>query len=283
MADTAVVNPRRRRRRPARRRRRRRNPESYGAAANPRRRRRRTYAPRKRRRRRNPSPYSSGGYYQRPNPNGALDFNEAMAIIPAGTMGIAADRWAINMAGPFEQTPEGTQVPGVKHAFAIWLAASFASPIIGNILGDSRKAEIAKIAALSWGGDLFTWKRFMSGNQWAQQNLYLAGFQEQSALASGMGQDTFIDAAGNKYVRQPGGGWQLAGFEESSPLAQADGAITVPEDARAGDIITAPDGQRYRLTPTSSADEFGLEPIGNYMEGPRRSMAGDSSFGYVAA
>lgn len=287
MAKTATVNRKRRRKTP---RRRRRNPKTYGAATN----RRRRYKRRSTRRRRNPSRYSSTttGYYQRPNPDGVLDFQGAMEILPPATLGIGASRWAVNMAGPFELSREGIQEPGIKHAIAIWLAAGIGGDLIGGLLGDGRKSDIARIAALGWGGDLFLRKRFLRDNKWINENLYMG-----DGSSGNMGQDSFIDAAGNKFIRGPSG-WRLAGFQDQSATGGGTdgvGQIQVPADAKAGDTVQTGDGRRYRLIATAHPDVFDLQSLGAFedrtpigsddeaamaaTQQPERS-AGLSSFGY---
>lgn len=246
MAKTAVVNPRRGKKRKSGHKRRRRN---YGAAAaprndNPRRRRRRRHAygasstgVRRRRRRRNPAiqrAYSSGGYRKR-NP-GHFDIDQVTDTLPAATGGIWAARWAVNMAGPMD-AGEKKDEPGIKHALAIWLAASFGGQLIGQVFGSAQKGEFARIAALGWGGDLFLRKRFLRDNEWVNKNLTLAGvddpddvwnysegqdlngFQSQSALG-----DSFVDAVGNRYVRTAQG-WALAGMGQPQFVQGEDGQI----------------------------------------------------------
>lgn len=237
MAKTAVVNPRRRRRRrnpqastTNKRRRRRRN---YGAAAavNPRRRRRsnrrrRSYG--MARRRRNPvSPYASTSYYRKPNPSFDV-MQDLTEVLPAATGGVWAARYALKQAGAYEPDAKGQLEPGIKHAVAIYLAATFGSSLIGSVLGHD-KEHIAKIATLGFGGDLFLRTRFMKDSEFVKNNLSLqgmgydddepdaggyyvpdgmAGFQEQSPLGS-----TMVDAFGNQFVSTPQG-WQLAGADD---------------------------------------------------------------------
>lgn len=283
MAKTATVNKPRKR---SKKRRRRKNPQKYGAAKNrPRRRRRST------RRRTNITRYSSSptGYYQRPNPDGMLDFQGAMEILPPATLGIGAARWAVNMAGPFEVGREGVAEPGFAHAIAIWLAAGIGAPLIGGLLGDARRTDIARIAILGWGGDLFMTKRFLRDNRWMAENLYLGDV--------GVGQDSFIDAGGNKWIKGPAG-WRLSGFQDTSATGSGTdgmGQIQVPADAKAGDVIQTGDGRRYRLQASNHPDVFNLQSLGAFEETSpigrgadenemyetrERAPQGLSSFGY---
>jgi hypothetical protein len=248
MAKTAVVNPRRHKRSKSGSSPRRRRRRNYGAAAaprndNPRRRRRRRHAYAgarthvRRRRRRNPGVqrvYSSGGYRKK-NP-GMFDIDSVTDTLPAATGGIWAARWAVNMAGPMD-AGEKKDEPGIKHALAIWLAASFGGQLIGQVFGSSAKGDFARIAALGWGGDLFMRKRFLRDNEWVNKNLTLAGvddpddvwgyaeegevsgFQAQSALG-----DSFVDAVGNRYVKTAQG-WALAGMGEPQFVQDESGQI----------------------------------------------------------
>ncbi len=278
MAKTAVVNKRgrrRRRRNPTastsnRRRRRRRN---YGAAAtiNPRRRRRRSYGMARRRpagrRRRNPvSPYASTGYYRKPNPSFDV-MHDMTEVVPAATGGIWAARYALRQAGAFEPDSKGVLEPGIKHAIAIYLAATMGSQLIGSVLGGN-KADIAKIAALGFGGDLFLRTRFLKDSEFVRNQLSLqgmgddddaegyyvpdemAGFQEQSPLGSSM-----VDAFGNQYVSTPEG-WQLSG---------------------PGDVVVDDAGNLYQL-----GQHGGARLAGFAQQSPLGSVrpSNDSSFGY---
>lgn len=269
MAKTAVVNPRRRKKRA------RKNP----SAANPRRRRRRNYgaatvarsANKRRRRhtggrrRRNPSVasvYSSGGY-RRSNPFG-FNLSSITDTLPAATVGIWAARWAVKMAGPMENGE-----PGIKHALACWLASSVGSGIIASVFGSHAKGEYARITALGFGGDLFARKRFLKGNKFVTDNLYLEGvddvpdysegadlngFQQQSALG-----DSFTDAAGNTYV-QTEQGWALAGM---------------------GETFVGPDGTVYALEGGMGTQQF--QYPANYdalMQGSQMGINADPAYGY---
>lgn len=250
MGQTAVINPRKKGKRGGKKRK---SPRKYGAAK-----RRRRSPQRRRPRRRNPaaptSPYSAGGYRQRPNPNGLMLFNEAVEIIPAGCLGIGASRWAVKQAGEFVTVPGIAEpAPDFKHAFAIYLAATFGADLIGNILGSKAKAQIAKIAAFSWGGDLFVRKRFFADNAWMRENLYMGAMVETSALG-----EEFVDAAGNRYVKTPQG-WQLAGgFGQEN-----EDEIIIPDEAEAGDVIQTEEGEFYQVMDGMGLgqDEFELEPL----------------------
>lgn len=280
MAQTAVVNRRRKNKRKA--------PKRYGSA---------------KKRRRNPAPaskYSSGGYYRRPNPDGVrgvMDMDTYYRILPAGTAGIWAARWAVKMAGDFEPNAEGVPVPGVKHAIAIAIASAVAPKFIANLLGGrgSKEIEIAQIAAISYGGDLFARTRVFNKNQWVQDNISLGdnreyeyATQQAPADMSGMGADTYTDPAGNKYVRS-GTGWALAGDWDF-------GAVELPPDAETGDIVQAEDGEMYEvmeggnvssrpdLNGTMGAFEA-TSPLGGFeASSPLGGVApASNSFGYAAA
>lgn len=283
MATTAVVNPRRKRDRFGRflkrikhrvRAARRRNPSTSTAAVNPRRR---------RRRRRNPETTAirkvySGGGYRAKNP---MDFNfaEIFQILPAAVLGNWIGRWAVKQVGPFEPVigKPGTLQPSLSHAIALWLAGNFGSGIVGSILGDSNKAFIAKISCYGYGGDLFMRKRFMADSAFIQQNLSLEGEIGE------IGQNEFIDAAGNKYVRTASG-WQLAGFTEQTAIGEPETeVIELPAD------VTADELELYGIK-VDPASLSGLESseLGRhrhhrrYLSGfaDESPLAGLSSFGY---
>ena len=259
MGKTAVVN-RRRRKKTTRRRKKRRNPStSYGAAT-------RTQNRRKRRRRNLPAAgtrgaYSAGGYRRRPNPT-FFNLDDLMEIAPAGTMGIWAARWAVKMAGPVED--EG---PEFAHAVAILLASGIGSGIVGQILGDARKAEYAKIAALSWGGDLFARKRFFKDAEWVQENLYLDGgmgaFTDQSAIGQ---PEAYTDEMGNRWI------YTSEGY------------------VRAEDLVEGPNGEFYVMEGGMGANQLpsgGIKPdpattgVGAFTDVSAIGRTrGRSSFGY---
>ena len=169
-------------------------------------------------------------------------------IVPAGIAGIWLARWAVKMAGPFEPDAKGTPVPGFKHAIAIALAAQVGAPLVGNVFGGKEVVDVAQIAALSWGGDMFMMKRFMTESTWMTENLYLGDYEdeyENDEYEEGveydeeLGADTFTDAAGNKYVRTSGG-WALADWDFGQ-------ATEVPADAEPGDIIQTPSGDIFEV------------------------------------
>ena len=265
MARTSVVNPRRRRRRSSKRRRR-----NYGAAAaiNPRRRRRSSKRRRRRnygaaaainprRRRRNPiSPYSSAGYYRRPNPM-SFSMDELTEVVPAATAGIIAVQFALKQSGAWEPDDKGVLVPGIKQAVAAYLGAMLGGQLVGSLFGGDDKGRMARIAALGYAGNIFLTRRFMKDSDLIRENLSLqgaddeaeyyvedngvSGFQQRSVLG-----ETMVDAFGNAYEATPegwarlegvngdyvvgqdgnvyslaGGGARLAGFSTASPLAGA--------------------------------------------------------------
>jgi hypothetical protein len=236
MPKTAVINPRRdrkgrflkggrrRRKNPAkpRARARRRNPSPFTQAAyagrevNRRRRRGRSYYGSARRRRRNPS---SSGITRRSNPSLGLD--ELLDTVPAATLGVQAARFATRMAGDYE-----ADGPGLGHAIAWWLAATFGGQMVGSLFGSATKGSYATIAALGWAGDQLLWKRFFATKpgedlqptgikKWAAENMYLGdgyymgGFEETSPI----GATEFEDALGNRYVSTPEG-WAMGGDGE---------------------------------------------------------------------
>jgi hypothetical protein len=264
---TAVINPRRRRRRrnkaaaPARRRR---NPEE--AVSNPRRRRRakrRYYGGARRRRRRNPvgalAPRRSSAPRARQK-NGAIGLDDAIEILPAGTAGVWAARWAVAQAGEFEDGE-----PGFRHALAVWIAASFGADLIGSAFGQG-KATIARIAALSWGGDMFMRNRFMKDSAWVKENISLKGVDDTTrryahgATYMGAGDGPFVDAIGNRYVPTDQG-WALAGDD-------------------GGQLVMDESGNVFSLGGFEASS-----PIGGFESsspiGALGSRSGESSFGYV--
>jgi len=284
MAKTAIVNPRKRRRR--------RQPE---VAENPRRRRRRTYggflAP-KRRRRRNPEMGDMGArrhyrrrHYRR-NPDGLTtgNFGAVMEVLPAATGGVIGARWATHMAGDMEGGK-----PGFAHALAIWLAAVWGSPLIGNLFGDATKGKIAGIAALGWGGDLFIRKHWLEESDFGKEHLYLgdeegAGSdeltEEDVAALQGLTQGSAIADYGRSFFSRgmPSRARQFLGAEPQF-YQTPDGQIVQLGDYAAAGItpehaqILADAG--YAGLQTGSA----IAGLGNF--GRRRSDA-KSSFGYVS-
>lgn len=260
MARTAVVNRSRKRRR------RRRNASPARASAPRRRRRRRNYGaaatvnPRRRRRRRNPaSTYATRGYYRRPNPAPDMfDMRDATEILPAATAGVWAGRWAVRQAGPFEPAADGTLEPGLKHAIAVWLAASLGGQLVGQLFGSQAAGTYAKVAALGYGGDLFLRMRFARESGFVQNQLSLQGFYEDSPIGDGMGSTSFTDGAGNTYVLGPDGQWQLSGLGE---LVEYGGQLYSLEGQGTG----------ARLAGFQSESALGLG---------RAYSNADSSFGY---
>lgn len=215
------------------------------------------------RRRRNP------GYGRIARPrvaNSAVGFDAALDILPAATAGVWAARWAVNQAGEFEDGE-----PGLKHAFAIWLAASWGSELVGAAFGDS-KATFAKIAALGFGGDLFMRKRFMKDSTWMKENVSLAGVDadagntyrySQGRDYQDLGAATMVDALGNRYV-QTDQGWALG---------EDDGTLYVDEQ---GNLIML--GAFENQSPLAGFEN--QSPLGRL--GSHGSMGSvESSFGYA--
>lgn len=301
MARTAVINPRRRRKKKSGGKRRRRN---YGAAVAQQANRRRRKGGRRRRNPSVPAVYSSGGYRRAPNPfdlTGAKGLlSQVTETMPAATGGVWAARWAVKMAGPFENNE-----PGIKHALAIWLASALGAQVLSSVFRSPAKGEYARIAALGFGGDLFMRKRFMAGNRWVGENLYLDGvddmdstpdysegqdingFQQQSALG-----DTFTDATGNTYVRTAQG-WALAGMGETF-VDEAGNVFTV-DGVGADEYMGTPQmvyPSNYNQLMEQSAVGLPMDPayavrgsaVAGFQQrsalGLGRARSADSSFGY---
>ena len=268
MAKTAVVNRRKRRGK------KRRNPHAYGAAKNRRRR---------KHRRRNPLPqpkvtaYSSGDYYRRPNRRGArkrnpsmLDLDTWTRILPAGVLGIGAARWATKLAGPMENDE-----PGFKHALAITLAAEVGGKLLGGLVGGAREIDIAQIAAISWGGDLFMRKSVFKESTWLRENLYLEG---DAGMSLG---DVVQDATGTRYVLTRGG-WEIVG----QPMGQNEPGDVVQDQATGACYVVQDDGS---LRPCNANEIQALQGFYNGMgqpagasvarrlEAPTRDLPGGSS------
>lgn len=286
MAKTAVVNPRRKKRSHKRRRR---NPSS-AATANPRRRRRRSHrsygsarraAPRRRRRRNPISPYSSAGYRRTPNPfgigglNGAL--KEIMEIVPAGTLGITAARFGLKASGTWSNAE-----PGLAQALAIFLSAHVGGALVSTLLRSSHSGNIAKIAALSFGGDLFARMRFLKDSNFYRNNFSLAGLgddedapgeYDDSGLVDGfqdasvLGEE-FEDSSGDAY-RSGDRGWALAG---SMGLDSPPGSGARLAGMGAPQLMVGQDGNVYQLGGFQPSSALGAAPA-------RANMS--SSFGYT--
>lgn len=287
MAKTAVVNPRKKRSR-----RRRRNP-SPPAQANPRRRRRRNShrsygaarrAPARRhhRRRRNPiSPYASGGYRRSPNPFGLSSvsgaFSEIMTIVPAGTIGITAARFGVKASGEWSKDGKGVLEPGFSQALAIFLAAHVGGALVSTLFRNPAQGNIAKIAALSYGGDLFARMRFFKDSDFYKNNFSLAGLgedeeYEDAGLVDGF-QDTsvlgeeFEDSSGDAY-RSGDRGWALAGMGLDSP----PGSGARLAGMGSPQLMVGNDGTVYQLSGFQNSSALGAHPA-------RANMS--SSFGYT--
>lgn len=240
MAKTKVVNPRSKPRKKPRRRR-----NTYGAAAKP--------APR-RRRRRNPAPARRRRSAPQRRRNPAFGLDTLVTTMPPATAGVLFSRWAVSMAGDME-VRDGQPVPGLRHAFAVWITALFGGNVLGRVMSKSA-GDYFKVAALGFGGDLFLRKWFLADSTWANNHLYLDGSLGNASRSAaygrrpGLGQGasrTWTDAVGNRYV-WTSRGWQLSGgmgalytrsplmgpgqqatgnmgaLMERSPLAGGDGA-----------------------------------------------------------
>lgn len=258
MAKTAVVNKRGKTKSKPKRRR-----NTGAAAANPKRKRRRNTgaAPIARRRSSN---------VRRKNP-GMFDTDALMSTLPSATGGVLLSRWAVKQAGDFELTgPKDAQylAPGWKHALAIWVAATYGSELVGNILGSSAKGEYARIAALGYGGDLFFRTRFARDSEWSQENLNLDGLGDDEDVI-------FVDEDGNQ-VDEEG---NLLGFESTTPL---------------GEYVTSPDGTLYELNGAMGAPQYpanyrnitNAAAMGTFEAesalGMVPAMQGANSFGYAS-
>lgn len=165
--------------------------------------------------------YQPKGYSRRRNPGMGHDLNEVMEVLPAATAGVLAARWALKQAGDFKPNDKGIAEPGVSHAIAIYLAARFGAPMIGQMLGDANKGKMASISALGFGGDLFVRLRFMRDNKTFTDNFSLAGVDDayedtQAEPYADMG--AYEDAVGNKWIKTASG-WQLAGFHDDATAA----------------------------------------------------------------
>lgn len=215
MAETAIVNPRRRRRRVYGARRRRRNPETSEANRKHRRRRRNVAladSNRRRRRRRNPEFYGVNSrrrrrriyghrsLSRRRNPIGGdigSMLDDITTFVPPAAAGVIGARWAVRLPGDFPKDGR----PGLMQALAIIFWAQFGGRLVGQLFGDTRAAEAAKIAAYGWGGDLFARAYLLSTNTWANANLYM-GADEAEAL-QGLVKEHSLGA--NPYVVGPDG------------------------------------------------------------------------------
>lgn len=227
--------------------------------------------------------YSSGDYYRRPNRRrggggrkrnpSLLDMNTYTKILPPGIAGILLARWAVNMAGPFEDGK-----PGFKHALAISLMSEVGGKIVGDALGGPREVDIAQIAALSWGGEQFVQKHMLTNSEWAQKNLYLgdAGAGASSGYALG---DVVQDATGTKYVLTRGG-WEIIG----APMGQNDAGDIVQDQTTGACYVVQDNGELRPCTDREVADLQGFyngppagASVARRLEAPTRDLPGGSS------
>jgi len=243
MARTAIVNPRRRRHTKRKTNKRR----AYGRAAAPKRRRNPARRTTHKRRRRNPSTPGTSAYsatgYRTKNPN-MFDIDRVMDVTPAATAGVWAARWALKMAGPFENAEGGkAQRPGFKHAIAIVIASNVVQGIADSVLGHG-KGTFAEIGALAFGGDVFARTTLFDNSKWVTDNLYLGdhdadddddeldleGFEQQSALGEpqyAVGPDgTLYEMSGSDAAPDPAYERTLSGFEQQSALGAWGGLPT---------------------------------------------------------
>jgi len=281
MAKTAIVNPRKKRRRqpeqltnPRRKRR------SYGTAA---------AAPR-RRRRRNPDSigelaavrksYRRRTYRKNPDGMTSGNFGAIMEVLPAATAGDIGARWACKMAGEMEDGK-----PSFAHALAIWLAAVWGSPLIGNLFGDASKGKMAGIAALGFGGSLFVRKHWLEDSDFGKENLYLGDdngedaelTEEDLALLEGLTEGSAIGDLGRRRMSR-----RMRPF-----LGAAEPQFYQTPD---GNIIQMADYAAAGITPEHAqilADAgYGGLTEGSAIAGyggfqPRRRSDAKSSFGYA--
>jgi hypothetical protein len=208
----------------------------------------------------------SGGRRRNPGMGNLLDFDRAMDVTPAATLGMMMGRWLTKFAGPFEAGVGGAPQPGVKHALALLIGSKIGSDLVDGFMPG--KGHIAEIAALGFAGDLFLRKRFMMNSPWMMENLYLDGFEMESAI----GQSSFVDATGQTYVMTPNG-WALAGG--------------VGQELTPGQIFTLPDGTVVQVEGeyedgSDAMGGFEMESAigGQYETGDAAMGYGGSSFGY---
>lgn len=282
MAQTAIVNPRRRRRRrknePLQNPRKRRRRRAYGSMAQP---------ARRRRRRRNPDMADLGRRtykrrtYARKNPDGMTsgDFGAVLEVLPAATAGVLGARWAVKMAGDFEDGK-----PGFKHALALWLAAIWGSPLLGNLFGDNAKGKMAAISCLGFGGDLFARKHWLEDSD-IGKNLYLGEGADDD--------DEELSAEDMELLQGLTEGSAIADFGARSrarkfrPFIGADPQLYVTPG---GDVVQLSGAEIGAMTPEhrqilADAGYSGLtegSAIAGYGSPRQRRASGASSFGYIA-
>lgn len=200
-----------------------------------------------------------------------------MTVVPAGTLGITAARFALKQSGTWPNAE-----PGIQQAIALFLAAQLSGVLIGTVFRNGRQGDIAKIAALSYAGDLFLRMRVLKNSQMYQNNFSLAGMgddddspgeYDDTGLVSGfqnasvLGEE-FEDAAGDAY-RSGDRGWALAGMGLDSPPgsgARLAGGMGAPQ------LMVGNDGTVYQLGGFQNQSALGAMPA-------RSNTA--SSFGYV--
>lgn len=290
MAKTAIVNPRRKRRR------------KNEPASNPRRRRRRAYgsaapaAPRRRRRRRNPEIGDLGRRtyrrrtYRR-NPDGITqgDFGAILEVLPAAASGDLGARWACHMAGEMEDGK-----PGFGHALAIWLAAVWGSPLIGNLFGDAAKGKMAGIAALGFGGSLFARKYWLEDTDFGKENFYLGEdsdddselTEEDLALLQGLTEGSAIADIGARrrsWLRSMphrARAWLSDVGAEPQYYMTPDGKVVQLADS-VGNAAITPEHRQILADAGYAGLTEGSAIAGLGIYGPRRRSDAKSSFGYV--
>lgn len=254
MAKTAVVNKKKKKKSGTKKRRR-----NYGAAA---------ANPKKRRRRKNPGTPArrSSAAPRRRNPS-MFDMDALMDVVPAATGGVWLGRWGVKLAGEFEPNSEGIPEPGLKHAFAILIAANMGGDMLGNMLGSAAKGEYARIACLGFGGDMFLRKRFMRDSAFVNENLSLEGIGYDDDYEY---EDEMDDEG--QYVN---------GFHPSSALG-----------ANTENMVIGPDGQLYELEGAHTGTQYPpnynriMENVGGFAATSSLGMSAakpsqSSSFGYA--
>ena len=223
------------------------------------------------------SPYASSGYRRTPNPLSDFGLRSLMEIVPSGTLGIMGARFALRQVAPMA----AGQMPGIWQAVAIFLGAHATGSLVSSLFKAPSKGLYAKIAGLSFGGDLFARTRLLGGSEWAKANLSLAGmgddeddsteyydeglvdgFQNQSAL----GEDSFVDSSGNAW-QATDRGWALAGMG----LDSGPGAGSRLAGMGAGQLVAGPDGTLYQLDGFQNQSALGFY---------KAQSNPNSSFGY---
>lgn len=215
-------------------------------------------------------------------------FKELMEIVPAGTLGITAARFGVKASGAW--SPSGSEgapgalQPGFAQALGIFLAAHVSSTLVSTLFRSTRAGDVAKIAALSYGGDLFIRTRFLKDSAFYRNNFSLAGlgeddmeeaageyddqglidgFQDASVLG-----ESFEDSSGDVY-HSGDRGWALAGMGLDSGPGSGSRLAGMGADSQ---YAVGNDGTLYQLS--------GFQPQSALGATPARANS-SSSFGYA--